>query len=52
MWNGTAEILKATPASRNTMPKISPIERFSMTMTLTIWSSWVVPVKPYSSEAP
>src|SRR3569623_2311522 len=26
MWNGTAEILNASPANTNTSPKVSPIE--------------------------
>ncbi len=44
MWNGTAETLKQSPASRNTMPNTIPTS--PVFATAAIPAKLTVPVKP------
>ncbi len=46
MWNGTAETLKASPASRNTSPKVSPMLVPVSARCAAITLKLVEPVKP------
>src|ERR1700733_11735072 len=50
MWNGPAETLKHSPASRNTSPKTMPI--LPVLADAAMPAKLTVPVKPYTSEAP
>ena len=51
MWNGTAEILKASPAITNTRPKSTPIGAWPVSATARPLKL-TVPAKPYISEMP
>src|SRR6185503_14667974 len=46
IWNGTAEILKARPEIRNTIPKIKPTLTLEAVTMWAIAAKSVVPVKP------
>ena len=46
MWNGTAEILKATPAAMKTMPKIRPMPAWPPAVAAAMPGKVTVPVKP------
>ena len=47
MWNGTAEILNASPTSTNTMPTTSPTEACDGSVSnVRNWPKSMVPEKP------
>ena len=47
MWNGTAEILKASPATTNTRPITVPISPdLPASSACEIWTNAVPPQKP------
>jgi len=52
MWNGTALILKASPASRNTSPNNRPSDGAPRPNAAATPANVVVPVNPYSNEMP
>ena len=50
MWNGTADILNASPTKINTIPKVKP---YSMELIFSeIIEKFVEPEKPYNKEQP